>query len=354
MLEKETQIETKGREQNLYQIMMQMCLCVHILLMGFFACMHIWFMVTVNILSVLLYCFGVARIKTTKKISQWLLAIFSEILIHCVLCNLIIGWGYGFSLYVLLMTPITYNVCCFSKNGKEGYRHANILSVASLIIVLTSCVAGGSANRIVGADAIMTWMCGFNLTVSAVCLIFFSLYFVRSIKASYTMLEKKTKELHFLANHDALTGLRNRHNIKRDFEKIVETCENFCVMLADVDDFKKINDTYGHTCGDRCLTYVADAIIKSVADDGIVCRWGGEEFLAILKLTAQEGYKRAEEMRQRLCEALLQTEGYTITISMTVGFATSHDTRDTEELIHLVDERLYKGKNKGKNQVVAE
>jgi diguanylate cyclase len=99
---------------------------------------------------------------------------------------------------------------------------------------------------------------------------------------------------------------------------------------------------------------VADAIIKSVADDGIVCRWGGEEFLAILELTAQEGYKRAEEMRQRLCEALLRTEGYTITLSMTVGFATSHDTRDTEELIHLVDERLYKGKNKGKNQVVAE
>ena len=55
MLEKETQIETKGREQNLYQIMMQMCLCIHILLMGFFACMQIWFMVTVNILSVLLY-----------------------------------------------------------------------------------------------------------------------------------------------------------------------------------------------------------------------------------------------------------------------------------------------------------
>lgn len=67
MLEKETQIETKGREQNLYQIMMQMCLCIHILLMGFFACMQIWFMVTVNILSVLLYCFGVARIKTTKE-----------------------------------------------------------------------------------------------------------------------------------------------------------------------------------------------------------------------------------------------------------------------------------------------
>ena len=147
MLEKETQIETKGREQNLYQIMMQMCLCIHILLMGFFACMQIWFMVTVNILSVLLYCFGVARIKTTKKISQWLLAIYSEILIHCVLCNLIIGWGYGFSLYMLLMTPITYNVCCFSKNGREGYRHANILSIASLIIVLISCVAGGSANR---------------------------------------------------------------------------------------------------------------------------------------------------------------------------------------------------------------
>ena len=181
MLEKETQIETKGREQNLYQIMMQMCLCIHILLMGFFACMQIWFMVTVNILSVLLYCFGVARIKTTKKISQWLLAIYSEILIHCVLCNLIIGWGYGFSLYVLLMTPITYNVCCFSKNGREGYRHANILSIASLIIVLISCVAGGSANRIEGADVIMMWMCGFNLIVSAVCLIFFSLYFVLSL-----------------------------------------------------------------------------------------------------------------------------------------------------------------------------
>ncbi len=114
----------------------------------------------------------------------------------------------------------------------------------------------------------MMWMCGFNLIVSAVCLIFFSLYFVRSIKASYMLLEKKTKELHFLANHDALTGLRNRHNIKLDFEKIVETSEDFCVMLADVDDFKKINDTYGHTCGDRCLIYVADAIIKSVADDG--------------------------------------------------------------------------------------
>lgn len=64
MLEKEMQIETKGKgwEQNLYQIMMWMCLLIHILLTGFFACMHIWFMVAVNVLSVLLYCFGAAKL----------------------------------------------------------------------------------------------------------------------------------------------------------------------------------------------------------------------------------------------------------------------------------------------------
>ena len=122
--------------------------------------------------------------------------------------------------------------------------------------------------------------------------------------------------------------------------------------MADIDYFKKFNDTYGHDCGDLVLKSVADILINSLYGRGYAVRWGGEEFIIVLEnTTLDEGVKLLNEIKDLVCKSCVFYDELRLSITMTFGI-TEGSEDSIHELLKEVDTLLYQGKENGRNQIV--
>ncbi|PIE68457.1 MAG: hypothetical protein CSA21_07395, partial [Deltaproteobacteria bacterium] len=161
-------------------------------------------------------------------------------------------------------------------------------------------------------------------------------------------------KVHLEARTDELTGISNRRDFLEKVKESLGRCsqENkpFSLIMFDLDDFKQINDTYGHAVGDEVLHIVSFALTKNLRANDLFARWGGEEFLLALCCTSDEQAARlAEKLRQVVCEASYP-QGMTVTASF--GVAQSQGTATFWELLEMVDKAMYLAKKRGKNCVV--
>lgn len=183
-----------------------------------------------------------------------------------------------------------------------------------------------------------------------VCLIAFLFLFV-SI-ALISALDR----LKMLINYDVLTHLLNRRrldfHVKNAMMRAKSKNEVFSILLFDLDDFKKINDIYGHECGDEILKMVANTISKGVKRVDYVFRWGGEEFMVILKASPDIALRVAERIRKEIELQEVEYKQQKIKITSTVGIAAYKENLNVSELFVIADKNLYKGKAAGKNCVV--
>jgi len=160
-----------------------------------------------------------------------------------------------------------------------------------------------------------------------------------------------------LATRDELTGLLNRRSAMERLEiemvRMGRTWRPFSVIMVDVDDFKTINDTLGHECGDRVLHHLARIMRDALRDQDVAARWGGEEFLLMLPETDMEGaVVAAEKIRQRIARSAVEYDGLPVHVTVTMGVNVYDKPNPINECIRGADEALYLGKQNGKNQVV--
>ncbi len=150
---------------------------------------------------------------------------------------------------------------------------------------------------------------------------------------------------------DNLTGLCNRHYLLAAMDSLQGVSpENTWLAILDIDDFKKINDTYGHNCGDYTLQTVAD-ILKQTCRDCIICRWGGEEFIIVSNSPECET-DIAEQLRKNIAAESFRFEKYSFKVTVTIGVSFYDSTLTNDQWISKSDEKLYFGKKNGKNRVV--
>lgn len=163
-------------------------------------------------------------------------------------------------------------------------------------------------------------------------------------------LEKINRKLTKEVQMDPLTGLLNRRGLRHAINNLTFDGRHF-VILCDIDDFKLINDEYGHPCGDSLLKELAQLFYNNIKNNYRVARWGGEEFLMILPSTSQEeALAFAQMLLNKIREYKFTCDKFFIQATLTFGVTPLLD--EFEASIHLADERLYKGKNNGKNQIV--
>ncbi|MDO6718912.1 GGDEF domain-containing protein [Psychrosphaera sp. 1_MG-2023] len=156
------------------------------------------------------------------------------------------------------------------------------------------------------------------------------------------------------ANTDPLTRLPNRRFLESNYvKKVVECNETFIVIMADIDKFKMVNDTYGHEVGDLALKHCANIFGQKIRKSDLLCRYGGEEFLICLPNTNKEqAIVIAEKLRTSLKEASLTVcDKQTINFTCSFGIATLSN-RTFEDGLKIADNRLYKAKENGRDQVV--
>jgi diguanylate cyclase (GGDEF)-like protein len=157
------------------------------------------------------------------------------------------------------------------------------------------------------------------------------------------------------ATVDTLTGLPNRRGVSRALEEAMAHVRDggkYAVLLLDVDHFKSINDLLGHQTGDRVLAQIGRIIAENIRGVDVAGRFGGEEFLVLLRDAARE---RAMQVAERLRFAietggLAYADGKPVTVSVGVAYARAADA--TSDVMERADRALYRAKNAGRNRVV--
>ncbi|MEM6383705.1 MAG: GGDEF domain-containing protein [Pseudomonadota bacterium] len=175
-------------------------------------------------------------------------------------------------------------------------------------------------------------------------------------------LKEALESVRYEAMTDQLTGIGNRKRFDRAIEEAITnfaaTGEAFGLMVADIDHFKKFNDTHGHQTGDQVLRLVASTLKALVETRGIACRYGGEEFTVILPgASLAETSALAEEIRKAVMgkELVKRSTGETLgRVTISIGVAESRANDTIPAIIERADECLYAAKNAGRNRVITE
>ncbi|MEO8197066.1 MAG: diguanylate cyclase [Thermoanaerobaculia bacterium] len=157
---------------------------------------------------------------------------------------------------------------------------------------------------------------------------------------------------------DALTGLLNRRGFlekgEAEIERSRRSCKPFCVVIADADHFKRVNDQHGHAVGDIVLQLLANLLRGALRAQDLVARWGGEEFLLLLPETDTHGATLvAESIRRRIAEQPLPAGEFALRVTLSFGLAEHRLERGLETTIAHADAALYRAKAEGRDRVVA-
>lgn len=161
-----------------------------------------------------------------------------------------------------------------------------------------------------------------------------------------------------LVSEDSLTGLLNRSALDKSYQDglnfSIKNNQALSIVVFDIDWFKSINDTYGHDAGDKALCFVADSITSFTRKRDSVFRLGGEEFCICLPLTdTQEANQIAEAIRSKIESSFIEFLGEKMNITISAGIATVDTLKQNlTETLRIADQRLYKSKNAGRNQVI--
>ena len=190
----------------------------------------------------------------------------------------------------------------------------------------------------------------FFLMISVTCVIFST-----SIQDTERQLRLRNQTLYKEAGTDPLTGLPNRRAMVETIERYLKNSPNepFSVAIADIDFFKKVNDTYGHNCGDYTLVKLTELFTQHSGGRFSACRWGGEEFCFFLPgMNLDEAGGVMTDLNFAVERMKLNFENHEFGITITIGVEEYDFISPLEDLLKSADEKLYMGKNSGRNRVI--
>ncbi len=283
-----------------------------------------------------------------------------EILSFSSVASILLGWDWGFMMYTVALVPVAFYLTYTLPELKRRILFPVISSVLvseCFIVVRVICGQVGSPLLDVSfSDNMKYAFYYFNVIIAFVMLVLFSTLFALEISYMQRQLERENRTLGKIANFDPLTHLLNRRSMNSKLKEAMREAEQnnkkFSLLMIDIDDFKKVNDTYGHDCGDKILVLVADIIESNVRESDEVARWGGEEILVLVKQDLEVAQIVAERIRKDMNEKKRLDKDIEINLSVTIGVAAYKGKQTLQELIQEADRNLYYGKNHGKNQVI--
>ncbi|MFD2614333.1 diguanylate cyclase domain-containing protein [Paenibacillus gansuensis] len=182
---------------------------------------------------------------------------------------------------------------------------------------------------------------------------------LRNMVDNLTMTESELDKMEDLAHHDKLTGLPNRAGLERYMQRVMKMAEKEAATVTflylDLDGFKKVNDTHGHQFGDKLLQQVGERLQGCVRSHEIIARFGGDEFVAVLRTSGQTPRDEARLVAGRMIASInhpFHIDGETVTVGCSVGGAVwPDDAIDASVVMKDADTALYQSKHAGKNRV---
>ena len=279
------------------------------------------------------------------------LVLFIDTLIVCLLYEWVSRYTRALFLRVFLSLAATlyFDSIAFATLAFAGSP--------AYVDIMLSQLAGKTVAALIYSMVLATYLRYFNVAESLV------VGEGRALGEMFRVLtyRQRYEELQKMIVRDALTNVYNRGFFDEAIEKYVAMAKRsdrpICLMMVDIDYFKRVNDTYGHMEGDRVLQLIAGALVSSLRISDYVCRYGGEEFAILLPQTdLSQAAVLAERIVGDLPRAL--AAGWrgagTMNVTVTIGVAECpREAGDAAELIEIADRRLYAGKAAGRDRAVA-
>ena len=272
-------------------------------------------------------------------------AVYAVITLYMVAGNICLGYTAGFNLYCMSLIPLSFYMVYLAKKLDLPKVNPMLVSLGLVIIYLCSTIYVVLKGPVYEIDKSAVLSCLIVNSLAVFCfLVGYAVFMFRMVSDS----EYKLTDM---ANKDRLTGLANRNYImthlndpKREF------LPEQWLAIADIDDFKRINDTYGHSCGDYVLTEIAKTM-KEVCCGCTVCRWGGEEFL-IISDTDDAKPALLEQLRQKVQAIPFSYQDRAFTVTLTIGVSSYQPGLPLDKWVRDADDKLYEGKAANKNLVI--
>jgi len=318
-------------------------LAAHALFCVVFFALGVPLLGAVNIVSCLIYVAARALNRRMRIYQGVALAAF-EVLAHATLASIMVGWTSGFAVYILVLLAILPLVPLLSNRIRVVAGLLLAAYFAGLLVVDRTVGPVYALNPLV-----LDILGGANLVVgfTFVCLI------VHFLSQATRHAQQRVEEL---ARTDFLTGLHNRRSMIEKLDSCRADYERngtpFGIIIGDLDDFKRVNDRYGHEAGDRMLRAIADTVERCLRPTDSLGRWGGEEFLVLLPNTER---KDANRVARRILETVrtvgVDVEDSTLGITISLGSITYRPHEDISSLVARADAEMYKAKQAGKDRL---
>ncbi len=311
-------------------------------------------MMYANIVSVTLYftlCFFIVKQKHLALIACIMII---EIVFHAALATIFVGWQCGFPLYLVCILPVPF----YLDFKREYIPYIISFSILASFLLLKAYISN-SDNIINSLDGTFSAVSIYflNSLVASLMIICTSIIYRISKQVAQTKLKAKNETLSRLATIDPLTQLFNRRAMT-EYMKIIHenaqaTNKSYTVAMGDIDNFKAINDTYGHSIGDVVLREICSLITQAVPSEGYICRWGGEEVLIVLpNAKIDEGDEMCNKICQTVSNHYFKCDDNKFTVTITFGVCECNGDISYEKAIKTADDYLYIGKKTGKNCVI--
>jgi diguanylate cyclase len=315
-----------------------------------FAFISVWQMVLVCGICAVLWV-GILLINRRGLIQAAFLVGVLNSTVFALLMTWLLGWSSGFFFMALLIIPIIFHNSYWSQGVKMTLAFAILAVILGLFILSWQQASYWALD-----DKLLKILAMINLVITVLVLAITGHYFETSAADAEKALIQANKKLASLATTDPVTNLVNRRiilsRIEQEKNRMERGSKPFTLIMVDVDNFKQINDEYGHSGGDYVLVNLAEAISLTLRKQDEVARWGGDEFLIMLPETDVEGgVFVAEKIRTKIIETPFLYRDLEIPVTITLGVGACEPGSGVGSCIRKADQALYAGKQAGKNRV---
>ncbi|WP_294478180.1 GGDEF domain-containing protein [uncultured Ruminococcus sp.] len=331
------------------------CLAAHALYLTLFTFAGINPMVKFNIGSVGFYALLIILARYFKEKLNLVYASMAEIIVHAIAATVCVGLKPDFCMFLLMIIPLAFLV----PNKKRIIPFiVMFISVPAYGILRYIYIIPGRERYDMSDSSYATLFYVINILVGSSVLIYVAMIFTCMHRYNDCKTRIQNEQLRSMASTDPLTKLNNRREMGRILNDVVNNSrksgKGYIIGIGDIDDFKKVNDSYGHDKGDDVLSNIAKIITDNLPDGGYAARWGGEEFLFVLPDSdTEEGLVCANNIVKSVRKLRFKKSVTEFSVTMTIGICDGHPENNIEKVISLADSRLYKGKHNGKDRVVS-
>ncbi|MCR4586317.1 MAG: GGDEF domain-containing protein [Lachnospiraceae bacterium] len=330
--------------------------CVHIILLLFMVVMGVTPLVQFNILSVVVYLFCVMLCRAGHFMPVFI-SIILEVTAYTIISTHFIGLRCGTYCFLFSIVPIIIYLGCFLFKRGQRWIVTGLLAVNFAIFAFLYIAYAPVEPQYELTDGARLLLVLFSSFVMITSTIIYSFIYIYSSEVEVNSLEQKNRQLSVDAHEDALTSLLNRRGFLPVVEKLMQDKKGgqFCIAFCDIDNFKRINDSYGHDAGDEVLRHIT-GIIKKEMNGYDICRWGGEEIIILLNgCDIAQAREKSEVLRKDIEANPTVFFNKRIAATITIGLEENRSGyTEPEDLIKHADARMYYGKQHGKNIVISE